>query len=472
MCTVAYAQEDRPNIVFIYTDDQAPWAASIAGNDQLMTPNIDRLGKEGAYLPNFFTPTPVCSPTRASLLTSRYGSEVGITDWINPSWPKTLKGTEPELGLDTAFVTWVELLKKSGYETGLIGKWHLGDNPEQHPSQYGYSQFVGFLGGGTVLKDPELEENGELKTFKGFTTNILTDQALEFISNHSKTESPFLLSLHYRAPHAPWLPLPEEDWHNYENLGVEFPHPYYPNLDKEKLRRFTREYYGSVASVDRNVGRILSLLDKIAIADNTMVVFTSDHGYNMGHNGIWHKGNGHWIVKNPPVATDNIPEGQRPNMYDNSIKVPTVVRWPAGIKAGTVIENSVNVLDWFPTLTAIGQLQLYDNLVVRGRNFLPLLVGGDVSDWSNDYYGEYSTHHQSRTHMRAYRNDEWKLVLDFMNLERNELYNLVDDPLETNNVYQDENNVDVVKALTDKIMQKMKEIGDPVLLTLDAEVTN
>lgn len=133
----------RPNIVFVLTDDQAPWTIGVSGNPQTKTPNIDRLAHEGAYLVNYFTPTPVCSPARACLMTSRYGSEVGITDWINPK-------TEPDLGLDPATVTWPELLAGAGYSTGLVGKWHLGDVAQFHPNKTGFGYFMGFVGGGFV----------------------------------------------------------------------------------------------------------------------------------------------------------------------------------------------------------------------------------------------------------------------------------------------------------------------------------
>ncbi len=453
--------ELKPNIIFIYTDDQAPWALGLNGNDQLKTPNLDRIGKEGAYLPNFFTPTPVCSPTRASLITSRYSTETGITDWINPSWPKSLHGVEPEVGLDSKFPTWIQAFQNNGYRTGLIGKWHLGDNTDQRPEVFGYDYFMGFLGGGTAVVDPMLEENREEKKFTGFTTNILTDKALAFIK--SNQQQPFFLSLHYRAPHSPWLPLPDEDWLPYQNLPVKFPHPFYPNLDTSRLRQMTREYYGSIAGIDRSVGKVISLLDSLGLSNNTIVIFTSDHGYNMGHNGIWHKGNGHWVVTSPPSGTDNIPEGQRPNMYDNSIKVPAMVKWPGKILPGTVVTESVTVLDWYPTLLKLAGIPMEEDLQIHGRNFLPLLRGEQSEGWDNNVFGQYSTHHQSRTDMRMFRTKEWKLVKDYKNPDRDELYNLTEDPDETNNLYSDPS-IDSVKAfMTTMLVDKMKQINDPVL---------
>ena len=149
----AAAQQSRPNILFVYTDDQAPWALGASGNPQAHTPNMDRLAAEGAYLTNSFVTTPVCSPSRVGLLCSRYGSEMGITDWINPK-------LEPDLGLDPSTPTWARDLQRAGYTTGLVGKWHLGIQDHQHPSLFGYQEFTGFRPGGNKTKDPELEVNG------------------------------------------------------------------------------------------------------------------------------------------------------------------------------------------------------------------------------------------------------------------------------------------------------------------------
>lgn len=447
---------ERPNFVFILTDDQAPWTTGVSGNAQARTPHLDRLFREGAYLVNYFTPTPVCSPARASLMTSRYGSELGITDWINPK-------VEPDVGLDPATVTWPEVLAAAGYTCGLVGKWHLGDLDRFHPTKTGFGYFMGFRGGGTVLTNPTLERDGQPTRFEGFTVDILTDHALEFIRTHKGR--PFVLCLHYRDPHAPWLPLPEEDWAPFKDLDPHIPNPDYPKLDVPKVKQKMREYLGSVASMDRNVGRVLRLLEDLDLARNTVVIFTSDNGYNMGHNGIWHKGNGHWILTDPPPGTPNVPRWQRPNMYDHSLRLPTAVRWPGRIKPGTVITQTVTHLDCYPTILAMAGLPLPEGVTIRGRNVLPLLEGGASGDWDNDLYAEYSTHHQSRTHMRMYRTPQWKLVRDFLNPERHELYNLQKDPAETTNLIRDPSPEvqQIIERLHAKILAKMREVNDPVL---------
>ena len=452
------AAAERPNILFIMTDDQAFWTVGAAGeNQQTRTPNTDRLMREGAWLRNAFTVTPVCSPSRASTMTSRYGSEVGITDWINPR-------REPDHGLDPATLVWPRLLADAGYSTGLVGKWHLGLLDSQHPTKFGYQYFMGMRGGGSPPKDPVLEIDGKQVKTEGYVVNTFTDHALKFIE--ANKDKPFALSVHYREPHAAWRPMPDEDWAQFKDIDAKLPNPDYPKLDIERLTKMTPEYLGSVASVDRNVGRMLAKLQELGIADRTIVIYTSDHGYSMGHNGIWHKGNGHWVLTENPPATDNIPNGQRPNMYDNSIRVPCIIRWPGVVTPGKVVEETVTNLDWFPTLLAMAKVDLPSDAMMRGRNIVPLLQDETrVRNWDNDYYGEYSTHHQAQTHMRAYRTPQWKLVRDFKNPGRDELYDLRRDPAETTNLIGDPRPEirSTIEELDSRIRQKMKQLKDPVL---------
>lgn len=458
--TAALSAAERPNIVFICTDDQAPWVTGYAGHPHAKTPHLDRLFREGAYLANAFTVTPVCSPSRAATMTSRYGSEVGITDWINPM-------AEPDLGLDPKFTIWPQLLAGAGYRAGFCGKWHLGQNPQFHPTKRGYHHFMGFLGGGTKPLDPTLEVVGVAKEVKGFVADLITDDAIAFVQREK--ERPFLLNLHFREPHAPYRPTPEEDWAPFKDLDPTVPNPDFPKLNVSLVKQKTREYLSSVACVDRNVGRLLAELDRLKLTEKTVVIFTSDHGYNIGHHGVWHKGNGVWILTENPPGTPNIPTGHRPNMFDTSIRVPCSVRWPGVIKPGTVITQTVTNLDWFPTILAMAGVNftLPKGEVVRGRDFLPLLKGEPLAGWDNDLYAEFSVHHGAKTHMRMYRTPDWKLKRDFLNPDRDELYNLKNDPGETTNLIDSQSGeVQRVKAaLHEKLLAKMRETGDPVLKT-------
>ena len=446
----------RPNVLFVYTDDQGPWTVGVSGNPQAKTPHMDRLFREGAYLVNAFTCTPVCSPSRASLLTSRYGSELGITDWINP-------GKEPELGLDPKRVTWPEVLAEAGYTNGLVGKWHLGVPDRFHPTKAGYHYFMGFREGGTKVKGATLEVDGAPKQFSGFTVNVLTDHAMEFIRRNK--DHPFALSVHYRAPHAPWLPLPDEDWAPFKDLDAKIPNPDYPNLKVERMKRVMREYLGSVTSVDRNLGRMLGLLDELDLAQRTVVIFSSDHGYNVAHHGVQYKGNAIWMVTKPPPATEFVPRQRRPNMWDTSIRAPTAVRWPGRVKPGTVVTETTSNLDWYPTILAMAGVEVPKGVTIRGRNILPLLLGQKIADWDNDFYAEYSMHHGAETHMRMYRTPKWKLVRDFRDPVRDELYSLEKDPAETTNLIHDPSDEvqQVIRTLHAKIVARMRQIDDPAL---------
>ncbi len=442
--------DSKPNILFVYTDDQAAWALGLSGHPHASTPNMDKLFRRGAYLTNSFTVTPVCTPSRTSLITSRYGSELGLTDWLNPR-------REPYGGLDPEALTWPELLQEAGYDTGLVGKWHLGLLDRHHPTRHGYGFFMGFRGGGTTPSDPLLEKDGEERRFEGLTADILTDEALAFLGR--ERDGPFLLSLHYRAPHARWLPVAPEDWAPFDGLHPIIPNPDFPYLDKQRVRRMTREYLASTKSVDRNLGRVAAKLAELGLEQDTVIIYTSDHGYGMGHSGVWHKGNGHYVLTRNPPSTANIPAGQRPNMWDRSIRVPTAVAWPGHVAAGRVIEATVSNLDWFPTLAAMAGAKVPEGTVVRGRNLVPLLLG-TATGWENDLYGEYSTHHQSRTHMRMFRTPRWKLVRDFLNPERDELYDLGSDPEETTNLIRHPRSRQVVARLGEKLAERMREAGD------------
>jgi uncharacterized sulfatase len=450
------AVDPRPNVLFVLTDDQAPWALSLTGHPHMQTPHLDELFRGGAYLRHCLTPTPVCSPARTSIMTSRYGTELGITDWIKP-------GTEPDLGLAPRTPVWPQFLQGAGYQTALIGKWHLGVQPHQHPTKFGFDYFLGMTEGGAAPKNPRFEVNGVFQTIQGFTVDVVTDEAIRWLRLR-EAQRPFCLCVHYREPHAAYVPTRDEDWEPFATLDPQLPNPDYPKLDIEKAKRITREYLACVHGVDRSVGNLLGELERQGIDQNTVVIYSSDHGYNIGHHGIWHKGNASWLLTEPPPGSDNVPRGQRPNMFDTSLHVPTAVRWPGVTKPGTVIDQTVSHLDWFPTILEIAGVAIPDGASLRGRSIVPLLKGTGVN-WDNDFYGQYSTHHQSRTHMRVYRTPEWKLIRDFLNEGRDELYNLREDPGETRNLLASEDPAvkGVVTDLHQRLLTRMEAIGDPVL---------
>ncbi|MDA0204743.1 MAG: sulfatase-like hydrolase/transferase [Acidobacteria bacterium] len=451
--SVAFGAATKPNIVFLYTDDQAAWTIGALGNRQSRTPNIDRLYREGVTLANAFTTTPVCSPSRASLFASRYGTELGIKDYLDPN-------REPDKGLDPAVPTWPKILQRAGYATSFVGKWHLGSLDRFLPTRNGYDWFYGFRSGAGISKDPAVESAGGTRIVNGYTPDILTAEAIRLIRERDKRK-PFLINVHYWAPHAntakrtpdgdrTWLPLSDTDWKPFRDIDPILPRPDYPKLDVPRNKRMMREYLGAVASVDRNVGRILEVLDELDIAGNTIVVFSSDHGYNLGHHGIWHKGNGRWLL------TDN--QGPRANMYDGSLRVPAVVRWPDRLAAAAKVDEIVLNIDWFPTLLAMADVGMPPDVMIRGKSFLPLLEGNPIQ-WRTEFYGEYDQKHVEQVDQRMWRTPEWKLIRNSRD-GMDELYHLSEDPQEQRNLINDPD-PDVRKAISrlDRALRgKMKEI--------------
>jgi uncharacterized sulfatase len=445
----------RPNILFICTDDQAYWTLHCAGNANAMTPHVDQLRAQGAYFSNAFVAAPVCSPSRATTLSGRFGTEVGITD--------VLGDKDPGLPADT--VIWPRVLSDAGYFTGLIGKWHLGAGDQHYPTRFGFRYFAGFRTGAGTSIDPDVECDGKVQRVPGFTAEILTDLAIRFM--RERGQEPFSLNVHYWEPHMnqrqhtpdgdrTWLPVPDEIWQHFRTLSPAIPNPDFPHLDVPRVKRMTVEYLASVASVDRSVGRLLASLDELKLAENTVVVYTGDNGFNIGHNGIWHKGNGWWIL------TTNR-DGNRPNLYDNSIHVPCIMRWPGVIRPGTVIPETISTVDWYPTILSMTGVPRPPQSTLRGMDFTPLLRRGKVT-WDNDLYAEYSTRKYGNADLRMYRTPHWKLIRDFHNTGKDELYHLAKDPAETTNLIESPGKeIHNIRATLDtKLLATMHQIGDPL----------
>jgi uncharacterized sulfatase len=439
---------ERPSLVAIVTDDQGCWAMGAYGNEEIHTPNMDRIAREGALLENAFVSTPVCSPSRANYLTGRYSTECGITDWISP--------LEAQAGLGLKDPTWVQVLKRHGYRTALVGKWHLGELPDYHPTKFGFDHFFGFLGGGNQPMDPTLEVEGETRKLEGPLPDLLTDDAIGFI--RASRDEPFAVLLHYRAPHGPYAPVPDEDNAHYVDLDPTVPE--FPAADVEKLKAQTRAYYASISSVDRNVGRLLDALDELELAHNTLVVFTSDHGYNLGRHGISTKGNGHWLA-------GGVNGPKRPNMWDTSIRTPMAMRWPAVIEPGTRIEHLVSHLDMYRFVLGALDVPVPDDCRAQGVDFSPLLRGEPLPP-REAIFGQYDLHNNGLAYMRMIRTPRWKYVRHFHARNMDELYDLENDPDERRNLLRNNRprNADhqqVFESLQRQLADWMQSIDDPLL---------
>lgn len=442
----ATPDRSRPNVVFLYTDDQARWGLGAYGNAEIQTPNLDRLAQQGALFRNAFTTTPVCSPSRAAQFASRYPSQLGIGDWINPT-------TEPDLGLAPDAIGWPELLRANGYATGLFGKWHLGTLDKFHPTRQGFDRFFGFRGGGNRPMNPRLEVMGTVRQLEGSLPDRLVDQGLMFLD--ANRDRPFLLAVHFRAPHAPYAPVPEMDSAIYRDLDPTIPDV--PGLPRDRVKKLTREYYASISSVDRNVGRLLDRLESLGLSENTIVIFTSDHGYMIGHHGLWHKGNAAWLVEGKT--------GRRPNMFEESIRVPLIVRWPGVIEPGRRLERLVANIDLFPTILDLVGLGVPENLTIAGRSFAPLLRGQEADappEPDSAFFGQYDMHHGQVARMRMIRTPEWKLVRHFEPDGVDELYHLADDPGETRNLAASEEHRARFEMLDQRLLEWMASINDPL----------
>jgi uncharacterized sulfatase len=435
----------RPNLLVIVTDDQARWSVGAYGNRESRTPHMDRLARQGARFLNAFAATPVCSPSRASLLTGRYGTQVGITDWITPQ--QAQDGT----GLAPSALTWVRVLQRAGYRTGLIGKWHLGALPLCNPTRHGFDSFMGFLGGGNTPMDPTLEVNGETKKLKGSLPDLLTDAAIDFVTKNR--DRPFALMLCFRAPHRPYGPVPPEDLAPFKELDPALPH--FPGLDIPQVKQWTREYYASIHSVDRNLGRLLQALDALGLARDTIVLFTSDHGYMIGQHGLHGKGNAQ------AVAGARKGE-QRPNMFDDSLRVPLLVRWPRVVKPGTEVRALVSNIDTFASVLGMLDVPVPRDYRQEGQDFAPLLRGQRAA-WRNAVFAQYDLHNGGKASMRSVRTERWHLVRQYLANQPDELFDLEHDPGELHNLYGKAESRAVRDDLQRRLDVWMRSVGDPVV---------
>jgi uncharacterized sulfatase len=277
------------------------------------------------------------------------------------------------------------------------------------------------------------------------------DDAVKWIE--ANQDKPFAALIHFREPHTPYGPMPDEDTKLFANLDPTIPHQ--RGLDPAHVKRLTRAYYAAVHAVDRNVGKLLALLDRLNLADKTIVMFQSDHGYNLGHHGIETKGNGYWIA-------GGVNGPKRPNMWDTSLRIPLLIRWPGVVKAGSEINETVLNLDMFASVLGMLKVKLPTNVPQNGSDFSPLLRGQTLPNWRTEFFGQYDLHNVGLAYMRMLRTTEWKLVRHYHANELDELYDLKNDPGETKNLYKDEKARAVRDQLQKRLEEKMRAIHDPL----------
>ncbi|EON77448.1 Arylsulfatase [Lunatimonas lonarensis] len=347
-----------PNVILIITDDQGYGDLGYTGNPHVQTPVLDALAGESVRLNQFYV-SPVCAPTRSSLMTGRYSLRTGVRDTYNGG--ATMASDE---------VTIAEMLKEAGYRTGIFGKWHLGDNYPYRPSEQGFDEslihlaggmgqpgdFTTFFQGDRSYFDPVLWQNNQQKPFEGYCTDIFTEEAIRFIE--AQADSPFFCYVSFNAPHTP-LQVPDEYYERYREIdpssgweGEELPFSLMSEKDKEDARRV----YAMVSNIDDNVGRLLQALDDLNIADNTVFIFMTDNGpqqrrYNGGMRGL--KG----------------------TVFRGGVRVPFLMRMPGMERRPVDIDQTLAHIDVLPTLAEITGARVPADRVVDGRSFLSLIDG-------------------------------------------------------------------------------------------------
>ncbi len=425
------ADDNRPNIVFVLVDDLRWDEVGAAGHPYVETPNIDRIAHEGAYFQHAFTTTPLCSPARATFLTGLYPHTSGITD--------NLARNEQSHRLET----FPKMLNAAGYDTAFIGKWHMGNDDSPRS---GWSTWAAMKGQGEALS-PELNIDGERRQFEGYVTDILTDLSVEFVER--ERGAPFLLYLSHKALHPNSTQLDDgsdapppsgvtgfiaADRHKgrYANETV----PRRPNsgvapVDRPALMRqigdlpplgpdtvtpdeTIQQRQEMLLAVDESLGRVLDAIEKLGELDDTIVVVTSDHGYWYGEHGLW---------------------GERRLAYEEALRIPMMMRFPARVPAGLRPGQMVLSIDIAPTLLELAGATPPDGL--HGMSMAPILDGDDPS-WRSSFLVEYysDTVFERIDHMgyKAVRTDRYKYIR-YVDLDgMDELYDIDADPYELRNV--------------------------------------
>ncbi len=468
---IAQDKDTRPNILFIFSDDHA--YQSISAYDSIVnkTPNLDRIANEGMRFDRAFVTNSICGPSRAVVLTGKYGHLNGFVRNGN-----TFNGHQQTVS---------KLLQKSGYETVVIGKWHLKSTP------VGFDYYHVLIGQGPYYNPPMKTTDGPVNHV-GYTTEIITDQTLKYLKQRRDPDKPFFLMYQHKAPHRNWQPGPNEI-NNYNNetipepitlfddykgrtsaarnqemtvkehltrfdLKLDPPRNLTPeqlkvwndaydekNAELEKLnlegddlirwkyQRYVKDYLRCIDSVDKNVGRVLDYLEESGLAENTIVIYTSDQGWYLGEHGWYDK---RW-------------------MYEESFRTPLMVRWPGKIKPGTVNTDMVMNLDFAQTFLDIAGADQPDDM--QGASMKPVFEGNTPDDWRKSvyyHYYEFPGAHSVAKH-NGVRTERYKLINFYENKEW-ELFDLKEDPNELNSVYDDPDYADIKKDLEVEL-QRLQE---------------
>jgi arylsulfatase A-like enzyme len=470
-------KQARPNILFIMSDDHGYQAIGAYGSRVNETPNIDRIARDGMRFDRCFVTNSICGPCRAVILTGKYSHLNGFTRNGDRFF-----GGQQHVG---------KLLKQAGYQTAVIGKWHLESDPT------GFDYWHVLIGQGPYY-NPRMKTPTGIVPHTGYTTDIITDLALDWLKNGRDADKPFFLMYQHKAPHRNWQPGPKY-LNKYDDVTIPEPDTLFDDysgrgraareqemtiarhlspddlkltpqrgLTKEQAeafeaayaeenrelaeaklegddrtrwnyQRYVKDYLRCVDSVDENVGRVLDYLDESGLAENTVVIYTSDQGWYLGEHGWYDK---RW-------------------MYEESFRTPLMIRWPGKIEAGSVCDTMVMNLDFAETFLEIAGAPVPDDM--QGRSFVPILEGNDVPDWRTSVYYHFYEHPGVHSVHRHYgvRDERYKLM-HFYVIDEWEMYDQETDPREMKSIYGDPKYADVqAKLLTElkRLQEKYKDDG-------------
>jgi arylsulfatase A-like enzyme len=427
----------RPNILFIYTDDQRWDALGVLQKEQgdqgrfpwLKTPNMDRLAGEGVRFRNAFVVTSLCSPSRANFLTGQYGHRNGV------------KGNAEDFPVTN--ITCASLLSGAGYATGYFGKWHMGEQRGKRP---GFTTSASYIGHGKYLDCP-FEVDGVEHPTKGWVDTATTDFALDFIRQNTKR--PFFAMVGFKTPHDNRQPR-LEDSEAYANAQSTMP----PNANsippfgqgksnklvgtKQPIKPYDRQYFQTLNGADHNLGRLLDALDELGLSENTIVIYTSDNGYFMGEHTL----------------------GDKRFAYDESLRIPLLLRYPKlGLK-GKVVDDMVLNIDFAPTALDFASEPVHP--LMQGRSWKPLL-DGKTSDWRRSFYYEYfvDSTFPNIPPVQALRTEDAKLIVYPGHEDWTELYDLRKDPFETNNLVKLPASADLLARLRAEFLKGQQRAATP-----------
>lgn len=451
---VGFAVE-RPNVVFILTDDQRSDALGCMGHPHLKTPHIDRLAKEGILFKNHFCTTSLCSPSRASILGGLYAHSHGVVNNFT-DYPRELP-------------TFPRQLQSNGYATAYIGKWHMGEDDDS--KRPGFDHFVTHRGQGKYFDTEFRANNGDRKVVPGYYTTVVTDMALDWMKEQEKGEKPFMLMLGHKAPHSFYFPEKKYE-KSFDHVRVPYPETAFQLGDKPKwisqrlstwhgiygplfdwrkdfpdtsaagmlnFEKMVRAYWGTLLSVDDSVGRLYSYLQETGQLDNTLFIFTSDNGLLEGEHGMVDKRTGH----------------------EPSLRIPLVVRYPGLTKTAKTIEAQTLTLDFASSILEICDVPPLPK--TQGLSWKKLVSRGDLN-WRTSWYYEYNYEKQFpyTPNVRALRTNEWKYIRyphgdGSADKHMAELYHLKNDPGETTNLVPDEKYKATIEKLRKELDQRIAE---------------